>query len=285
MSYQLDLQKNPDAKPEIEMPPLSQENASIMSENQVENGQDVVENEITLAQASSEEVSPGLQALQEVAEEPVQEAPKKVGPQESFSRLRKERDEALRRVQEYETMTARFQQQPQVQQQEPDIELNVNSDDLVEGKHLKAYAKKIQQLEQKLQQTQQQTQSQMAQQLLRSKFNDFDRVVTEDNIERLRYDYPELANTLNSSNDLYSTGVSAYTMIKNLGIIEQPQERVYMADKAQAQKNLAKPKPLASISPQQGDTPLSKANAFANGFTDEVRKQMLKEMNDARKSL
>jgi hypothetical protein len=58
-----------------------------------------------------------------------------------------------------------------------------------------------------------------------------------------------------------------------------------MADKLRAQKNAAKPKPLASVNPQQGDSPLSKANAFANGLTDDLKKQLRKEMEDARRSI
>jgi hypothetical protein len=57
-----------------------------------------------------------------------------------------------------------------------------------------------------------------------------------------------------------------------------------MADRAAAQKNASKPKPLASVSPQQGDSPLSRANAFANGLTPELQKQLRQEMEEARKN-
>ena len=38
------------------------------------------------------------------------------------------------------------------------------------------------------------------------------------------------------------------------------------------------------MSPQQGDSPLSRANAFANGLTPELRVQLIKEMEEARKN-
>jgi hypothetical protein len=38
--------------------------------------------------------------------------------------------------------------------------------------------------------------------------------VSQENIARLREDYPELANTLHATTDLYSKAVSAYTLIK-----------------------------------------------------------------------
>ena len=55
------------------------------------------------------------------------------------------------------------------------------------------------------------------------------------------------------------------------------------ADKRKAQENSAKPRPMASVSPQQGESPLSHANAFANGLTPELQKQLWKEMQDAKK--
>ncbi len=274
MSYQLDLDKG--VKPKIEMPPLLVEAPEPEPvENQGENAQDVVENVDNSAQAAPEATEETLQPTQSQAQETYQAG--------HFKRLRleaeqvkAERDELAKRIQAYETA-----QQKKYEEQLPeDFNFNINDDDLLEGKHLKIYAKKIQQMEQRLQQQQQTNATTLAQAQLRNKFPDFDKVVNEDNIEQLRYAYPELANTLNSSTDLYSTAVSAYTMIKNLGIV--PKGDDFMAQKAQAQKNAAKPKPLASVNPQQGDSPLSKANAFANGLTDELKAQLRKEMEQAR---
>ena len=274
MSYQLDLDQG--KKPVIEMPPLPTE---VAQPNEAADAQPV-ENQGEILQDVVENVDNSAQAAPEAAPEPLQEQPK-VGPQESFSRLRKERDEMARRLAAYESnqQQQRYEQPKQAIEEEP--EFNINDDDLVEGKHLQQYVKKMKKLEAQLYQQQAVNTAAMAQAQLRTKFPDFDRVVNEDNIEQLKYAYPELANTLNSSTDLYSTAVSAYTMIKNLGIA--PKED-YMAQKAQAQKNAAKPKPLASVSPQQGDSPLSKANAFANGLTEDLKKQMIKEMNEARRN-
>jgi hypothetical protein len=274
MSYQLDLDKG--KKPEIAMPPLPPEVPiqQEMVENQAEAPQDVVENVDYPAQATPDELNETLQATQQPVQETYQAG--------HFKRLRleaeqvkAERDDMARRLAQYEANQRKAFVEPEA---EPDF--NINADDLVEGKHLQQYAKKMKQLEAQIYQQQQQNTASMAQAQIRAKFPDFDRVVNEDNIEQLRYTYPELANTLNSSSDLYSTAVSAYTMIKNLGI--SPKGDDFMAQKAQAQKNAAKPKPLASVNPQQGDSPLSKANAFANGLTPELQKQLRKEMEEAR---
>ena len=68
-------------------------------------------------------------------------------------------------------------------------------------------------------------------------------------------------------------------MIKQMGVYKEDK---FSQDRARAEVNAGKPRPLTSMSPQQGDGPLSKANAFDNGLTDELKESLLKEMNDAR---
>lgn len=226
------------------------------------------------------------EAMQEVQEQ-VQQEPQVVRPEievessqaknfrqlkEAKERAERERDELLKHIQ--------TQQRPQQESESVDEDFDINPDDIVEGKHLKKYYEKIKKLEKKLQQTQQQSVAMTTEAKLKAQFPDFDKVVNKDNIESLKYAYPELANTLNASTDLYSTAVSAYTMIKKLGIA---QEDLYEADRERVQKNAAKPKPLVSIAPQKSESPLSNANAFANGLTPELQKQLWKEMQDLRK--
>ena len=86
---------------------------------------------------------------------------------------------------------------------------------------------------------------------------------------------------LDTSTSFRAKAVSAYKHIKKLGLYT---EDTYQADRDLAQRNAAKPKPLVSVSPQQGDSPLSRANAFANGLTPELQKQLRQEMEDARKN-
>jgi phage shock protein A len=185
----------------------------------------------------------------------------------------RERDELRRKLQEIEAAHTHVP--------EEDDEVRIGPDELAEGKHLTKVGRKIKKLEEQLKQYQQQTTEMSAETRLRTQYPDFDAVVSKDNIDQLRQNYPEIANTLNTSNDLYSKAVTAYTLIKKLGI---QSEDPYKSDRELAQKNAAKPRPLTSIAPQQGDSPLSHANAFANGLTDDLRKQLHKEMVDAMKS-
>jgi hypothetical protein len=136
-------------------------------------------------------------------------------------------------------------------------------------------------LEDQIKQYQQQSQLQTTEARLKAQYPDFDSVVSRENVELLKDRHPEIAYTLQQGQDLYATGVSAYTLIKKLGI---QQEQTYEVDKQLAQRNAAKPRPLTSVAPQQGDSPLSRANAFANGLTDELKIQLRKEMAEAMKN-
>jgi hypothetical protein len=165
----------------------------------------------------------------------------------------------------------------------PDIE--IGDDDLVEGKHLKQY---VQQMQRQMNATKQQYAQQAAtaynaslEVQIKSQYPDFDQVVSQANLKDLAALYPELAATLNTSPDLRTQAVSAYTMIKNLGI-DQDQGDPYMADKEKIKKNAAKPRPSNSVTPTHG-SPLAQAGAFSGELTPALRKQLQTEMEQFRR--
>lgn len=183
---------------------------------------------------------------------------------QKLEQIERERDEALRRLKE----------------KEDDNDVNLGPDELAEGKHISKVQKEIKRLKEELQNYKTQTVQATTEARLKAQYADFDAVVTHDTVTQLKEQYPELASTLQSSPDLYSQAVSAYTMIKKLGIVP---EGMYAADRTRAQANAYKPRPSTSVSPQQGETPLSKANAFADGLSDDLKAQLLKEMNSSRR--
>lgn len=228
--------------------------------------------------ASETEITPDLSTSEvEVSQEPPQ-AKNFRAIKDRAERAERERDEYFRILQQQE-----LAKQPKQQvETEEDLNLNMDADALVEGKHLSKVDKKIKLLEQKLAQYEQRSTESNAETRLRSQYSDFDSVVTRENINELRDQFPELAQSLGSTKDLYTQGKSAYLMLKKFGIVQDPQ---IVAEKALVQKNAAKPRPLTSISPQQGNTPLSQANAFANGLTKELREQLNREVSEARRNL
>lgn len=191
---------------------------------------------------------------------------------EAKEKAERERDEAIKVLREAYSA----QQRPVVEEPEYEEGFSIAPDDIVEGKHLSKVDKKIKQLEKQIQQYQKQSQEVALETRIKAQYPDFDAVVSKQNVEMLQAAHPEIAQTLITSTDLYSKSVTAYKMIKQLGIYQDPAQ--YQMDVTRAQKNLAKPRPVASVSPQQGEGALSKANAFAGGLTDELKAQIYKEM-------
>lgn len=200
------------------------------------------------------------------------------------ARMEQERNEAMQRLQRLEEEAkSKWRAETQFTQSESiDEEINLAPDELAEGKHLKAMQAKMRKMEETLRAQQQQSATVQAQALLKARHPDFDKIVSAENVAVLKELHPEIYQTLSSNNDLYTTGSSAYTIIKNLGIHV---EDVYEQDRAKIQKNVAKPKALATISPQRAESPLSQANAFAQGLTPALQKQLMEEMQAARRGL
>lgn len=224
------------------------------------------------------------ETLETQVEEPVeqeetetQEAPKEDAEQVNFREMRakakqleEERDEARRII---EQMKQQNTPPVQVPQKEEDEDL-IDNDDLVDGKKYNKLAKEVRLLKKELRQHGETS----VETRLKQQYNDFDKVVNQENVKMLKTLYPELAATLGSDTNLYSQAVSAYTMIKQMGIYKTDD---YTQEKKIVEKNMAKPRPLTSVSPQKGNDPLAKANVFAGGLTEDLKAQLYREMKEA----
>lgn len=225
------------------------------------------ENEVVQEQQTPEQP----EQAQEQQPEVVEQAPKESSEERSLRILR---ERAAKAERERDELLHRMQQSQQPTQEEEDLSINVNPDDLLEGKHATKLIKKISQLEKKLQSYERQSKTSTAEVKLRVEMPDFDSVVSAENIATLRETYPEVAASIGSNPDLYAQAKSAYTIIKKLGIA--PSEDIYQ-DKLKASKNLAKPTPSASIA-RTSSTPLTQINMFENGLTEDVKKRLYNEM-------
>lgn len=282
MSFE--IKYNVDGTPQHIPMPTEMEAAANAATEQVEATQEAAadESEENLTDSS---VDSGIDINE--PEEPVEAAPqpvqpkKKVAKEDNFEEMRKKVKQAERRARELEEQLA-ANEAKKAEVPEEDLSYHIEEDALVEGKHLSKVDKKIQRLENKLKQYEQQSSLSATELRLKQQYSDFDFVVSADNLSKLAAEHPEIMQSINSNQDLYSKASSAYKLIKSLGIIEPVD--VYQADKEQAQRNAAKPKALASIAPQKGDSPLSRANAFAQGaLSDDMKAQLIREMHEARK--
>jgi hypothetical protein len=199
---------------------------------------------------------------------------------ESLDRANRERDEAMKYA-----MSFQQQQQPkqtqQVEQEDDYSDIGLDDDGLAEGKHLKKVLKEMRELKKEMQAYKAKSTQDTVEVRLKTTFPDFDKVITQDNLATLSNLNPDLADMISNTPDMYKRAKLAYDMVKQYGIYK---EESFVHEKAAAQRNAAKPRPLASVSPQQGDSPLSKANAFANGaLSKEIKDQMHREMLQAMK--
>ena len=190
---------------------------------------------------------------------------------DKVARMERERDELARSKQAAQQLIV-----------EEEDDLGIGDDDLAEGKHLKKQHKELKQMKKELAETKRVMYEQTAEARIKAQFPDFDKVVSQDTLAALRETYPEIAQTLNSSTDLYSKASAAYTMVKKLGLYTPD---LYEKERAHAANNAAKPRSTASVSPQQGESPLSNANAFSQGLTPELKKKLYAEMVEAKKGI
>lgn len=193
-----------------------------------------------------------------------------------------ERDDMARRLREYEEAKSR----PQVQAESED-DFGIDPDAVLEGKDivkvLKRHEKQIERkIAQQYQQQQQVVMQNVVENRLKMEMPDIDNVVNAENIRQLQSMYPELAQSINSNPDLYTKAKAAYTMIKKLNIVPEPQPVYdYEADRRRIAQNTAKPKPVQTVAQRQ--SPLAASNAYDGELTDAIKNQYWKEMQKAMK--
>lgn len=193
---------------------------------------------------------------------------------EAREKAEQERDALAARITKMEAANRPQTQAPKAQ------DYAIDPDDYVEGKHLAKYDRDIQALKQQVEGYQQHAAAMGVENKLNAEYPDFNSVVTKENLDMLRKAYPPIGVVIDSSPDLYSKASSAYTMIKQFGFATDP---AIEKQRVMAEGNVAKPRPLASVNPQQGAGALSRANEFAQGLTKERKAELNREMRECAK--
>lgn len=139
---------------------------------------------------------------------------------------------------------------------------NLSDEDFVEGRHYNHLSDEVRELREALQQQAaiNQQERQMAQ--LKSKFSDFDEVVNERTIARLKKEDPDAFDAINNARDIKSGGVAAYRIIKSLGLDDRQSEE----NARRIDQNMRKP------SVGRMNHPLTKMDDYiSGGFSQEER--------------
>ena len=187
------------------------------------------------------------------------------------ARAEYERDELARYVEG-------IQRQLSEPQQTRQNEYGIQDDDYVEGKHLGKVANQMKELKKEVHQWKTYSEETTAELKLNNEFNDFNNVVTEKNVQAFLAQYPEMRGSIQNSDTLYNRGKAAYKLIKKFMAPTQ-QQQINQRNQTKAQQNLGKPMPSSSL--QQQNSPLSQANMFANGYTEEIGQALEDEMYNA----
>lgn len=219
---------------------------------------------------------------------------KKKDAEYNFAELRRQREEDKRRADEAERrfiesekrnrellqlFTEKSAAKNATHRDPEDDEVDrLAQDDLPTVKHVD---KKISKKTQALQQQVEQLKSQLEEMRFHSKYQDFNDIVTDDNIRLLREREPELANALNAlPTGSYDQAVAAYKYIK----MAFPKQQIQQEDpieKKKALENMKKPMSVNSI---------PKGSAISNAFrwereapSQELKNNVWKEMQEAMK--
>lgn len=208
----------------------------------------------------------------------------KAQPSEKEKNLRylRERAEAAeRRSQELERMIQQNNQPKQVDEEE---ELDVSDDMYIEGKQFKKYVKTLQKelkaTKKQVEESYQANQIINAEVRLKSQYNDFDAIVTKENLDRLAVNKPALYRSIMASNDVYDRGSTAYEMIKATGVAIDPYEQ----ENRRLVENQSKPRAAANIAPQGSENPLTRVGDYDRRILTEDRKEQLRKQVELAKS-
>jgi exonuclease VII large subunit len=202
--------------------------------------------------------------------------------QASIRVLRERADAAERRNRELESMIQQnmSQQKANKMQIDDSDDFDMSDDTYVEGKHLKKYVKTLKQelknQRQQFEEFNQKNSVAQAEMRLKSQFNDFDSIVSRENLEKLSMKKPELYRSIISNPDLYDKGHAAYEMIKNSGILTNQYEDI----DRRVEENKLKPRSASNAAPQSGDTPLSRAGDYDRRILTEERKAFLRKQSE-----
>lgn len=116
---------------------------------------------------------------------------------------------------------------------------------------------------------------------LQLKYPDFAQVVTKENIEFLKENEPELAESLSYYPDPFKQGIAVYKLLKKAGVTEgEVVGNTATKEKERATKNSQKPVSVNAVTKQSA---IGNAHMFENGLTPELKASLRKEMAEAAK--
>ncbi len=195
-----------------------------------------------------------LNKEEETQEETQEESRQESSKEYNFRQLRERAKKAEEKLAEYERM-----QKEMAETQDDNID--IDDDDFVRGNNIKKYIKELKKDARKtrdeLNKWHQQQAQVTAELRLKSMYPDFDKVLTQKNLDKFEEMYPEEYSIVMSNPDLYSKGKAFYNMFTRYGIVKKDEN---LSDRIH--ENTKKPKSANTGVGYGSDSPLSKVHDY-----------------------
>jgi hypothetical protein len=192
----------------------------------------------------------------------------------NWKETRRKMQELERRAKEQEELISQLKA-PQKASQEDELDKLGDEDIVTKGQARKLATKMAEEIAQRVIR---ERENATVEERLNLKFQDFNQVVTRENIELLKETEPELAMSLSHNSDQYSQGIAAYKLLKRLGIGTEEMPKEQVREKQKAIANSQKP---ISVNAVTKTSAIGNAHMFENGLTKELKEQLNREMKNA----
>lgn len=193
----------------------------------------------------------------------------------NWKETRRKMQELERRAKEQDELIAQMKSAPKAAPEVDELDKLGDEDIVTKGQAKKLAAKMAEEIAQRVIQ---QRENSTVEERLSIKFQDFNQVVTRENIELLKETEPELAMSLSHNTDPYSQGIAAYKLLKRLGIGAEEVSKEPVREKQKAIVNSQKP---LSVNAVTKTSAIGNAHMFENGLTEELKKSLRQEMAQA----
>jgi len=204
-----------------------------------------------------EEIVNNEQQVQDttVTEQPKQQEPQASEAERNFRDVRNQLAAAENRARELEERL-RQNELAFAQRDQSNIDDEIDDDLYIEGKrykkHMSNLKKELEETKKSVARVMEQNAIDQALMKLKSKFNDFDSVVTKENVQKLVEADPDLARTIEANNNVYDRAYVAYNLIK---ASQRDKNDKYDAD-ARIEQNQKRVRSSSSASISSSTSPL-----------------------------
>lgn len=207
-----------------------------------------------------------------------QEEKRRKDADHNFAEMRRIKSDLERQIKERDDFIQKMQQQMFPQKQEVDEIDKLADDDIITKAHARRMAERAAKEAAKIaaEEAKKQLLAETYEDKLKARHPDFNEVVTQENIDKLKQLEPELAYSLSMNPDPYAQAVAVYKAIKMVGGATQKPP----IEKEKAIKNSQKPVSVNAVTKQSA---IGNAHLFENGLTPDLKKQLWQEMQDAMK--